>query len=253
MAAVFPIAVLLLALVSPIPAAGASLPSYISVCKRNDPNLNECFLKSALETLPNIINGDKSLKIPNLDPFRIESMTIGEDANSNVGLELLFKNIDMIGLKNTVIKDAKIDLDKLRLEFEMLVPSLKVEGPYEVNGKILVLPITGKGQSDITLENVKAKWFVTGKLVGKTPETQRLQVDSAKVDIDPENMIIHLDGLFGGDKTLSDNMNLFLNENWKDVLGELKPGVNEALAQIVSLIGNQVVSSVPYNQLLPPE
>ncbi|XP_046391875.1 protein takeout-like [Ischnura elegans] len=250
---VIPVTVLLLGLFSPILAADSPLPSFVKVCKRNDPKLNECFLKSAKNTLPNIVNGNKAFKIPKLDPFRIEAMTIGQGANSNIGLELTFRDIDIIGLKDTMLKDARIDLDKLRLDFEMVMPSLRVEGPYEVSGKILVLPITGKGMSNITLENVNVKWSLGGKLVGKTPESRRLQVDSAKVDIDPQNMRIDLDGLFGGEKTLSENMNVFLNENWRDVLGELKPGVNEALATIVTLIGNQVISSVTYDQLLPPQ
>lgn len=44
-------------------------------------------------------------------------------------------------------------------------------------------------------------------------------------------------------------MNLFLNENWQDILGELKPSVNDALAQIFAAIINAVFGKVPYNEI----
>lgn len=44
-------------------------------------------------------------------------------------------------------------------------------------------------------------------------------------------------------------MNLFLNENWQIILGELKPAVRETLAQIIAGIINGVFDKLPYNEL----
>lgn len=55
--------------------------------------------------------------------------------------------------------------------------------------------------------------------------------------------------MFNGDKALGDNMNLFLNENWEDILKELKPSITEALSQIFSALINAVFAKVPYNEI----
>ena len=57
------------------------------------------------------------------------------------------------------------------------------------------------------------------------------------------------ENLFNGDKALGDNMNLFLNENWQDILKELKPSISEALSQIFAALINAVFGKVPYNEI----
>lgn len=44
-------------------------------------------------------------------------------------------------------------------------------------------------------------------------------------------------------------MNEFLNENWRDIWGELKPVVEEAFAQICKNIINNVFTRMPYKDL----
>ena len=46
------------------------------------------------------------------------------------------------------------------------------------------------------------------------------------------------------------NMNVFLNENWKDILDELQSSIENALITVISGIGQQVLSNVPLNRVL---
>ena len=55
--------------------------------------------------------------------------------------------------------------------------------------------------------------------------------------------------LFNGDKALGDNMNLFLNDNWQDILKELKPAITEAFAKVFMYVINGVFSHIPYDML----
>ena len=77
-----------------------------------------------------------------------------------------------------------------------------------------------------------------------------------------DSCLIHLDffslffrlfmdfsNLFNGDKALGDNMNLFLNENWMDILKELKPSITGAFSKVFGKVINDVFSHIPYNQL----
>jgi len=45
------------------------------------------------------------------------------------------------------------------------------------------------------------------------------------------------------------NMNTFLNENWKDILAELQTNFESALAAAFSGVAQQFFSRVPYNQV----
>lgn len=44
-------------------------------------------------------------------------------------------------------------------------------------------------------------------------------------------------------------MNIFLNENWMDILHELQPSITEALGHVVKNIINNICRKIPYNDL----
>lgn len=62
-------------------------------------------------------------------------------------------------------------------------------------------------------------------------------------------LYIQLRNLFNGDKALSDGTNQFLNENWQDILNELKPVLRKAIGNIAIGVIQPVFSKFPYNQL----
>lgn len=66
-------------------------------------------------------------------------------------------------------------------------------------------------------------------------------------------LYLYLDNLFNGDKALGDNMNIFLNENWKDILDELKPAVVEAFSQIFASVINSIFSRLSYDDVFEIE
>ena len=69
-----------------------------------------------------------------------------------------------------------------------------------------------------------------------------------KMVFDTSRLYLKLENLFNN-KALSDNMNLFLNENWQIILSELKPSVRDTLAQVLTGIVNSVFENLPYNEL----
>lgn len=48
-------------------------------------------------------------------------------------------------------------------------------------------------------------------------------------------------------------MNLFLNENWMDILSELQPSITEALGHVMKNIINNIFRKIPYNDLWLPK
>jgi hypothetical protein len=48
-----------------------------------------------------------------------------------------------------------------------------------------------------------------------------------------------------------DNMNTFLNENWKDILVDVGPAIGEAMGQVVKIILSNIFQLVPYDEAFP--
>lgn len=49
-----------------------------------------------------------------------------------------------------------------------------------------------------------------------------------------------------------DQMNTFINENWSDILEELKPSISRSFGEAFRQIANRIFSRVPFEKLAPP-
>lgn len=76
-----------------------------------------------------------------------------------------------------------------------------------------------------------------------------IQIDKYKLNFDTTRFYMDFSNLFNGDKALGDNMNLFLNENWQDILNELKPAIVDAFAQIFKNVVNGAISKYPHKDM----
>lgn len=121
-----------------------------------------------------------------------------------------------------------------------------------MNGRVLVLPIQGEGNSRLQFDDanlvVKYKPKVVEKKGKKYIQTERFQLD-----FDTSRLHINLENLFNGDKRLGDNMNQFLNTNWRDILTELKPAITYAVEEILKGIINRIFMKVPYEEVFTRE
>lgn len=62
-------------------------------------------------------------------------------------------------------------------------------------------------------------------------------------------LYMNFENLYNGDKLLGDTTNKFLNENWGDILIELKPVLADAMAAITQSIMTPVFDKFPYNNI----
>lgn len=46
-------------------------------------------------------------------------------------------------------------------------------------------------------------------------------------------------------------MNVFINENWPEILKELKPAIQDAFGAAFGDITNRIFKKVPYNKIFP--
>lgn len=72
-----------------------------------------------------------------------------------------------------------------------------------------------------------------------------IHIEEMKVTFLVGGMRIHLDNLFNGNKVLGSSLNMFLNQNAKEVIAELRSDLEHGLANIFTQLWNNVFSKIP--------
>lgn len=146
----------------------------------------------------------------------------------------------------------RLETGKDRIKLKIRIPSLSMKSNYSVNGRIIMIPVTGNGKLTGNFTEIEALVMVQGEQY-KNPKTQKkhFRVLEFYVDIDIGNSSIHLDNLFNGDKTLADAMNVFLNENWKIVAAEIKPAFENSISNLFKQFASKIFDKYPLDILLP--
>ncbi|KDR22095.1 protein takeout-like [Zootermopsis nevadensis] len=231
-----------------ITAGALQLPKYVKPCGRNDPNFNECVIKHARETLkaPILEKGDPKYKLPSISPLLITEIKV---VNTN-GINLIIRDIKLHGLLGVSVDKLEFDFEKKRVFGEFRFPVLEIIGKYKMSGRLLLLPINGEGDLNITL--VDSKMSVEGDFVQEiVGETQHAVVNNPRATMDPSRMYVLLTNLFNGDKVLGKQMNEFLNDKWKDAYNSLSAPIVEGIVQAVISVINEASSVVPFEEAFP--
>ncbi|KAK9503384.1 hypothetical protein O3M35_009945 [Rhynocoris fuscipes] len=228
----------------------AKLPKTWKTCKKNDPNILTC-LKGAIEdALHDLANGNPSLGVLPLDPLHFEKIAINQGTGP-VSIKLELKNLNVQGVKTIKINSiSKFDWKDAALDVS--VPAkLIFDGEYTIDGKVMVLPVKGTGHCHITADNFKAQVTAKIKTIEKNGK-QYYEISMLDLDFQTDKVQFQFDNLFNGDKTLGNQVNVFINENWKDVINELKPAIIQAFTTAFKSMGNNLFSRVPANEITPP-
>ncbi|KAM7361884.1 protein takeout-like [Cochliomyia hominivorax] len=224
----------------------ADFPANINRCHPGDSN---CLIKTTQEVMNTLYGGSRELNLLPFDPLRVNSLVLERNPSSPVNLELKFKDLDLIGMKSIQVKSVKGFNLNGRTEFEALIPELTLKGKYNADGRVLILPIVGNGDAVILCKKIYLKYGFDLKPVEKNGQVFA-QLEHVKLEIKPDLVQFQFNNLFNGDKALGDNMNQFVNENWRDIFNELEPGLSKALGLVAKQMFNNVFSKFPYNELL---
>lgn len=113
---------------------------------------------------------------------------------------------------------------------------------------LLKFRFSGDGKADLVFDNAELAVKYKPKVIERNGKSY-IQTDRFQLDFDTSRLHINLENLFNGDKALGDNMNLFLNENWRDILMELKPAITFAVEEILKGLINRIFMKVPYDEI----
>ncbi|XP_011192235.1 protein takeout [Zeugodacus cucurbitae] len=226
----------------------AKMPDYIQICHRNDPKIAECVKNSVHSIRPHLADGIKELNVPAMEPLDIGDLNILEGGANGINVKV--KKLNVWGSSNFEIKKIRASDDAKRFDFELILPYLHGEGNYNINGQILGLTLRGSGPFTGNFTNFYA--FV--KVVFDVKPINDVEMISLKelvVKIRTGSGSVHLQNLFGNDKTLGDIINETINQNFELFTNEVIQPIERALEKRFSSVASQILDSFTYNELFP--
>ncbi|KAK9500489.1 hypothetical protein O3M35_001744 [Rhynocoris fuscipes] len=224
------------------------LPSYMKACQKG-PKFNDCILEVANGAIPIFVKGDSRYKLRPLDPLEVSEISVTENNKKSIAMNVTLKDVKITGLKNAKMTKSSFDLDKKHVELFFSVPKVVVDSMYKVSGKFLVLPITGEGPAHLVLENVILSLITDYKLI-KIKGEDHIKIVNPVVSYETSKLTVDLKNLFNGDAALGKNMNLALNENWKELNSALGPSIVNGIGKIVINNVDEITTFVPYKEIL---
>ncbi|KAJ8922087.1 hypothetical protein NQ315_008728 [Exocentrus adspersus] len=217
--------------------------SYIIPCSMTN-NFNECALKNGQYAIPFLIKGDRSLKIPNMNPLKVPLVEL----NGTNSIHLKLKDAKVYGLEKLKILNVSTDFDKRQARIISSLDRIDILADYEINGRMLIFAITGHGPLNLTMYNGTYQYDVEWDLVSRDGKVY-FNITNSKYDYAVGKITYEFKNLFNGDKLLGRQMNKFLNENWELVNDDLKGAFLQILLVFHDDISRKIYSQIPYDEL----
>ncbi|XP_069681717.1 uncharacterized protein [Periplaneta americana] len=226
------------------------LPPYVQPCARSDPQFNDCVLRGARNVLPHIVKGDRKYHIPSLDPFLIQDVKVTDPCSKVTGINLLLKDVEMRGMKDTVIHKIHYDFEKQHIHHEAFIPRLICAGKYEAWGHFMLVPYRGKGIYNFTHENVVVTYESDFTLETIGSNTHMVQKNPNSTFTSTKSHY-YVGDLFKGNQMLNKLMNDFIDENVYEVSRGLYPIIAGVFQDMIFKVMNEVDRKVPFDVVFP--
>ncbi|KAG5675595.1 hypothetical protein PVAND_005488 [Polypedilum vanderplanki] len=195
------------------------LPSSLEICNLNDPKRDECIKNSMEHFLTALHEKPDTLDFPTLEPFIYDKVTFRYNNPDFVNGWFTIRNQKTYGTSRVKILKVKSEFteDEMKLNAVVNFPKLFSTGNYKSNITLGVFKMESKGQFNITMLDVTAKWTLLGKI-----ENGFMNIHQFDVLPEAAKMNMSATGLFP-DEELNKFANDFFNEHWQLFYREMIP------------------------------
>ncbi|XP_037026830.1 protein takeout-like isoform X1 [Bradysia coprophila] len=199
-------------------------------------------------------SGIRELGVVPTDPYEIADVIVEKGEESPINIKIHYEKCNITGIDSIHVdkvtgfeKDPKTSKFRMRGHLKLST----ISGPYQVSGKVLLLPITGRGWSEIKFENVSLRVSLQTHVDTRNGK-EFLIIDRVVVKMETEKLRIKLENLFNH-KELSDGMNAILNDNDQLIFKELQVPLQNVLEKVARQIVAPVFNKFPYNEMFLDE
>nr|CAD7406854.1 unnamed protein product [Timema cristinae] len=219
-------------------------PDWIKTCFYKQPDFEECNKESVQGIFSKLSEGFQEAGVLPLDPLHVTEISILQGNDGPVAVNASLTQVVIRGLSAINVTNNKVDYRTFSFTTEMTVPKMRVEGNYTLQGKILLLPLVGKGDAWFEPYNMKIKSH--HDIVLKKKDGQIIfDVRDVTVTFDVSNLKMRLNNLYNGRKALEDSTNSYINANWRAVSESLKPILEKTCSDVVFTIMKNLFDNTP--------
>jgi hypothetical protein len=228
------------------------LPDYVQVCKRSEKNFDQCTINAIEKVRPYLAKGIPKIKVPALEPLYIPQLQINRDLE-NLKVKANLKEIKVYGGSGFIINKLKTSLEKHAIELSITIPRAEVSTEYDVDGRLLVVPLRGTGVFKGNFTDIKADVKAAADLTTSPKGTKYLKIKSitAKVRVGDQTVRFINTDQNSNNALITQTAATFVNQNKRQVLDIVTPIAEETAIAFIEQIGNNILRAIPYNELLP--
>ncbi|XP_075145236.1 protein takeout-like [Haematobia irritans] len=224
-----------------------SFPDDPKPCKYED---SECIMKLFDYFVGEKFSGDESLGLKMIDPLPLKNWEIGKGGDSPVNIKFIVHNGTGAGLRSMRAKKVKGFGKDIAVNHEIISEGdvLVLTGDYTISGKVLLLPLSGTGKCNVTFIKPQLTIGWTGIPYEKNGDTY-MKLDKFYHIVRLQGASFQFDNLYNNE-ALSDNMNKFMTENWKEIFSELAEPIQHGFGVIFHKYISKIFAKYPYNKIL---
>ncbi|KAL6255412.1 hypothetical protein P5V15_013747 [Pogonomyrmex californicus] len=225
----------------------AEIPSYIHVCSRKDPNLDQCITDSINNLRSKLCEGISEMEVPSLNSFIINEIVISDADNA----KLYLKDLKIDGLCDYVIDSFHIDLDKLHFDAHVSFKQIKINATYDFDIHLLV-PFVQKGPVYLTSDNIEGKIGVDLKVITKN-DKKYIYISKINLNLDIKTLSNKFDTEGQNSSQLNEIISNFVGSNEEEFIKKVKPSLEEQVTKQIIFLANNIVKHFTYDELFPEQ
>ncbi|XP_033172370.1 circadian clock-controlled protein [Drosophila mauritiana] len=236
--------------------ASEGFPSPLKRCKLQD---EACLVAQAQTFFQAFKNGIPERQVAALEPIALGTLLIESGGHSDsLKFKLTMSDAKLYNLANSMmfksLKGFTKDLTRpLKLTLLLDNPELEVRAKYDVDGKLLILPIVSKGDLTIRMNDVHTKVRITAEPVKRSDGHTYLNITDYKTATKIKGGHFDLSNLFNDNKELRDSTLKVLNQEWSTLALDVQPKINEACSRAFRVIVQHLWANIPYDEFFEEE
>nr|QIJ45755.1 odorant binding protein [Glyphodes pyloalis] len=215
--------------------------SLINKCKQDD---LKCLKESTRAFIPIFAGGIPEFNVETLDPVYFETID-----SSSPSLRLNLYNVTVTELKKCIPKKIQHDLERSKLLIKLQCDGV-LDGHYDMNGRLLILTISGNGKIHVDLRKAIFDLDIDmGTKRGKDGKNH-WQIKSWKYTYDlKEKSTVYFENLLSGSPELAQAAQQVIAESGNEIIKEVGSPVLKAIIARVIENMSHMFRAVPEEDL----